>query len=380
VAGSVPWRTSLFEETPIPFKRNIFDRDTAAPAEPGIDSPQASAAPVGGARRGPLEGPDALGRAAPFLTAAALALLLTDLLHSDDAGPALFEASAFFAVGVVLALATPWNRLPAWTQAIPPLAFLVLVALVREAEGGAGATSTPMLALPVIWFALYGNRIELAISAVGAGLVIALPVAIGGADAGYPDSELRAAATWLGVLGIGGYAISTLVRQRELLLADVAALARTDPLTGLANRRGWQELLRREIARAERNDGSFSVALVDLDRFKDFNDRNGHAAGDRLLKEAAARWSGQIRDMDLIARYGGEEFALLLPGAGFADAAAVIERIRSHTPTGITVSGGIAEWDGSEDPDALLARADGALYDAKRNGRDRVHLAPTPEA
>ncbi len=250
--------------------------------------------------------------------------------------------------------------------------------MVRAAEGGAGATSTPMLALPVIWFALYGSRVELALAAIGAGLVIALPVAIAGPDAGYPDTELRAAATWLGVLGIGGYAISALVRQRESLLADVTALARTDPLTGLANRRGWQELLRREIARAERDHGSFSVALIDLDRFKDFNDRNGHAAGDRLLKEAAARWSGQIRDMDLIARHGGEEFALLLPGAGFKDASAIVERIRSQTPAGITVSGGIAEWDGSEDPDALVARADAALYEAKRSGRDRVHLAPAP--
>ena len=211
--------------------------------------------------RGPLEGPAALERSAPFLAAAALALLLTDVLNSADAGESLFEASAIFAAGVVVAIVTPWDRLPAWTQAIPPLAFLALVAMVREAEGGAGATSTPMLALPVIWFALYGSRVELALAAIGGGLVIALPVAIGGADAGYPDTELRAAATWLGVLGIGGYAISALVRQRESLLADVTALARTDPLTGLANRRGWQELLRREVARAQRDHGSFSVAL-----------------------------------------------------------------------------------------------------------------------
>jgi diguanylate cyclase (GGDEF)-like protein len=366
---------SPFEETCIPFEPDIIDSEGVARAAGEIGSPRA-----GATLRGPLAGPDAVERAGPFLVAAALALLLTDVLHSADAGPGLLEATVVFGVAVALGFATPWGRLPAWTQAIPPLAFLVLVAVVREAEGGAGATSTPMLALPVIWFALYGSRVELALSVVGAGLVIALPVLIGGADAGYPVGELRAAATWLGVLGIGGYAISTLVRQRESLLADAAALAHTDPLTGLANRRGWQQLLRREIARAERNHSSFSVALVDLDRFKDFNDRNGHAAGDRLLKEAAARWSGQIRDKDLIARYGGEEFALLLPGVGFGDAATVVERIRAHTPTGITVSGGIAEWDGSEDPEALLARADGALYAAKRAGRDRVHLAPSPEA
>ncbi len=118
------------------------------------------------------------------------------------------------------------------------------------------------------------------------------------------------------MLGIAGYATSRLIRQRERLIEDVAELARTDVLTGLANRRGWQELLRREIARARRNDTPLSVALVDLDRFKDYNDGNGHAAGDRLLKEAASRWAAQIREVDLIARHGGEEFAVLLPGAG----------------------------------------------------------------
>ncbi len=180
---------------------------------------------------------------------------------------------------------------------------------------------------------------------------------------------------WIVALSAGGFAIARYVRSREGAIEGFAVLARTDPLTGLANRRAWTELLRREIARARRDGSVFSVALVDLDRFKAFNDRHGHAAGDRLLKEAASRWSAQIREMDLIARHGGEEFALLLPGAADEHAVTVVERIRRNTPEAITASGGVAEWNGSEDPDALLARADAALYAAKRGGRDQIRVA-----
>ena len=166
-----------------------------------------------------------------------------------------------------------------------------------------------------------------------------------------------------------------LERQRELLLAQTQAMARTDPLTGLANRRAWDEELRRELARAQRTKRPVCVAMIDLDHFKAFNDERGHLAGDELLREAATTWRLVLRLGDLIARYGGEEFALLLPDCGIGDAANVIERLRASTPLGQTCSAGVAAWDGSESPGELIARVDAALYEAKRAGRDRLAYA-----
>jgi diguanylate cyclase (GGDEF)-like protein len=112
--------------------------------------------------------------------------------------------------------------------------------------------------------------------------------------------------------------------------------------------------------------------MLDLDHFKDFNDREGHQAGDRMLKLCAAAWSSQLRATDILARYGGEEFSLLLPGCTVADACVLVERLREMTPEGQTLSAGIAAWDTEEPSAVLVGRADGALYQAKRAGRDRV--------
>jgi diguanylate cyclase (GGDEF)-like protein len=160
--------------------------------------------------------------------------------------------------------------------------------------------------------------------------------------------------------------------ERAALLERLQQSARTDELTGLPNRRAWEEQLPRELARARRERQSICVVMLDLDRFKDFNDREGHQAGDRLLKQCAAAWSGQLRTTDILARYGGEEFSLVLPGCRLPDGRVLVERLRETTPEGQTLSAGIAVWDGVEPPPALVGRADEALYEAKRSGRDRV--------
>ncbi len=167
--------------------------------------------------------------------------------------------------------------------------------------------------------------------------------------------------------------------ERADLVAALDARARTDKLTGLANRRAWDEGLPPELARAGRSDRPLSVAMVDLDHFKAFNDAHGHQAGDRLLREAAAGWQERLRATDLLSRYGGEEFALALPGCDQGAALAVLDELRRGMPHGATCSIGFAQWDGSETPEALVARADAALYEAKRTGRDRVVAAvPSP--
>jgi diguanylate cyclase (GGDEF)-like protein len=163
--------------------------------------------------------------------------------------------------------------------------------------------------------------------------------------------------------------------DRAELLAQLETSARTDDLTGLPNRRAWEHELPRELARAKRDSRPVCVAMLDLDRFKRFNDDRGHQAGDRLLKQAAAAWSQQLRASDMLARYGGEEFAVLLPGCALGDAQALLERLRLAMPGTQTVSAGVACWDGSESPEELVGRADSALYEAKRAGRDRLIMA-----
>jgi len=162
---------------------------------------------------------------------------------------------------------------------------------------------------------------------------------------------------------------------RAVLLEQLRTTARTDALTGLPNRRAWDEELERELARARRYGGRLCLAMIDLDHFKRFNDREGHQAGDRLLADSAAAWREQLRPSDLLARYGGEEFALLLPHVDAPAAAGVLSRLLEQVPRGQTASAGLAEWDGGEPGGMLVRRADTALYRAKRSGRARTVVA-----
>ena len=161
-------------------------------------------------------------------------------------------------------------------------------------------------------------------------------------------------------------------RERDELLHRVEAMARTDELTGLANRRAWDEELRRELARATRRSYAMHVVMLDLDRFKDYNDAHGHPAGDALLREVGAVWRLVARVTDFVARYGGDEFAVLLPDCTDDDVRLVVRRLREALPDGLGCSAGVARWDGKMSAEQLVARADAALYEAKASGRDRV--------
>jgi diguanylate cyclase (GGDEF)-like protein len=163
--------------------------------------------------------------------------------------------------------------------------------------------------------------------------------------------------------------------ERSDLLARLEANARTDDLTGLLNRRAWEEELPREMARARRQSDPLCVAMLDLDFFKNYNDQRGHQAGDRLLKHSAAAWVQELRASDTIARYGGEEFAVVLPGCTLDNARTIVERLRAAMPADQTVSAGVACWNGRESTEDLVGRADAALYEAKRTGRDKLVTA-----
>jgi diguanylate cyclase (GGDEF)-like protein len=168
--------------------------------------------------------------------------------------------------------------------------------------------------------------------------------------------------------------------ERVQLLGELEAIARTDELTALPNRRAWHEQLARELTRAARSERPLSVAMLDLDHFKRYNDSRGHPTGDRLLKGVAASWLAELRPTDILARYGGEEFALALPECPLDEALEVVERLRAAVPDDQSCSAGLATWDGTETAAELLDRADHALYRAKRGGRNRSALAGSPVA
>jgi diguanylate cyclase (GGDEF)-like protein/PAS domain S-box-containing protein len=167
--------------------------------------------------------------------------------------------------------------------------------------------------------------------------------------------------------------------QAQSALELLRTTVRTDPLTGLLNRRGWTEALGREVALAERRGLPLCVAALDLDHFKHVNDEHGHEAGDRFLRQAGAAWRSCLRGSDVVARTGGEEFAVVFIDCDVDAAFAVLERMRGVTPEGATCSAGLAVWDGDESTSELVARADRALYLAKAQGRDRTVLATADE-
>jgi len=481
-------------------------------------------------------------RFVPFAAVGLLAIL-SSALPPRPSSWALVAAAAALTLAIAAAgVLAPWSRLPRWTYVVPPLAYFVVVALLRQANGGSVSGYAPLVLLPVIWVAINLGRWEVTL-AIGAGIaVLVLPLLIG--DSSYGSGEWRRAIISASVAAITGFSLESLVRDkrrqareareqarviaeqeqtmatiarvareltlsgntRELIcqaalevsggnlaailepdgegnlvltaragsdpgryrfplgsdpsgsgvafaagkpffvadarehpalpqdivrkvgftsalfepiirdgrpvgvlvvtwaeplediatragrgvallaaeaasamhradvLVHVQALAETDDLTGLPNRRSWEAKLREAIADSARGHGPICVALVDLDHFKEYNDRHGHQSGDRLLKTAASSWRESLRQGDLLARYGGEEFAVALP-CRLAEAEDVLERLRSLTPEGLTCSIGVAEWSSGESDVELVARADEALYAAKHAGRDALVTA-----
>lgn len=187
---------------------------------------------------------------------------------------------------------------------------------------------------------------------------------------------------WRGVqiLGATALAATVVVRSRELRL-----LSTRDRFTGLLNRAVFNEQLEREVAYARREGARFAVAMLDIDHFKKFNDTYGHAGGDEALRLVAATLRSSCRESDVVARYGGEEFALILPGVRSGKAQDLLERFRRiivatpihlsgrARPVSVTISIGVSSFpeDGLTATE-VLACADGRLYEAKAQGRDRV--------
>ncbi len=174
--------------------------------------------------------------------------------------------------------------------------------------------------------------------------------------------------------------VSRLLRDVEEQALELLRLSGTDALTGLPNRRAWEESYTAVHRRCATEGRPVAVLMIDLDHFKAFNDSRGHLAGDRLLQDAVRSWQAVLRPGDLLARWGGEEFAACLPGCSAEEALAVSGRLLAVVPDGQTASVGLAVCDLDEEPGATVERADAALYAAKRSGRCRTVVAPSARA
>ena len=179
--------------------------------------------------------------------------------------------------------------------------------------------------------------------------------------------------------------LRTLLEVKNGQLLQQSALALTDALTGLGNRRYFDETLTREMARTKRNGSPLSLVLLDIDFFKKINDVYGHTTGDTVLKELATLIASNLRQCDWIARYGGEEYALILPDTPCLEALKLLERLRllvekhvfdrDHSPMKVTVSLGITQYDVKRHTlESFIAEADEALYEAKNHGRNQVRV------
>jgi diguanylate cyclase (GGDEF)-like protein len=266
-------------------------------------------------------------------------------------------------------------HLPRWGLALlgPLGVSLIAIALATTPGAGDGAV---LYALPVLWTTtFFGRRGAVSIIAcVGVGHAIALlslPT-----SSSYPGRWVDVMVSVCSVAAV----ILVLEQRNEMLVTRLGGEARTDALTGLLNRRGFGERASVELAHARRDHRRIAVATFDIDYFKRINDEWGHPTGDRVLAHLAHVLSAECREIDLAARLGGEEFAVLLPGSNSNDADAFTNRIRSALaatgaglPT-VHVSAGVVATDRPVSVEELLQRADSALYEAKRSGRNRTSI------
>ncbi|RYV49816.1 GGDEF domain-containing protein [Pengzhenrongella frigida] len=498
------------------------------------DSLAASTGPPVAEKR-PLSDPGVLRRGAPFAGVAFVAVAVEALTATSSSNLPVLVA-VVLTVGALLTAAwvVPWRRLPAWSEALVPLGFFVVVALMNHARGAAATGYPPLVMLPIIWLALYGTRGQLRVAIVATAATLLTPLVLAGSQI-YPTSTWGLSVLALAVGAVGGPAVQRLVDEshqraadvaavgaitraltagadprpelcaaaaavagagfavlfepdddgvlvatagtdgldldelrvdpqtetaataqvwrtgRRLYLADVrtdprasprltaltgavavlfqpitrdgrrtavlivgfpdvrahlpqaaldlvelvaaeiaaaidradlvalmAAQARTDALTGAANRRSWDEALDRELARAVRTGDPLTVALLDMDHFKAYNDSFGHNAGDALLRDLVQALRTELRTGDVIARWGGEEFALALPVCDMAQAQVIAARLLALVPSGQTVSIGLTQAGPGDTPRSLVGRADRALYLAKDGGRNRIGALPAP--
>lgn len=291
-------------------------------------------------------------------------LLMGVLAPLSDVAPVRFEAWLGVACfGVAAAVYGIGERIGhAGMVVLPLVGTIIVTVLVISANTRAGLVMT---AFGYPWPGLYVGY-YLGRRAVHANALLAA-VGYGGALA--HSGESRMVAVWVIVVGtvwVMSYVLACLVGQ-------LRAQAERDQLTGLSNRPAFMAAAATALAQAQRTGSPLSIAVLDLDRLKLVNDREGHAAGDLLLAGVASAWRGELRRGDVLARFGGDEFVLLLPDSEQPVAAGVVARFALATDTPFSV--GIAQLRADESLTALIGRADAAMYADKKLRRRALHAS-----
>lgn len=291
-----------------------------------------------------------------FWAAGAIVTLSVVVMQSwpHDEFLALWATAGVFVAGFV-ASSLGRNHLPSWVLHIEVVIGSVLVTVLAAIGVSQRIPMASMYVWVVIFCALYFELPSVLAHCSLCGLMFAVVLATS-------PKVHDGAAVWLSIFG-------TAAVVGAIVLGLVNALriqALQDPLTELPNRRWWDQRLEEEIARANRAGAPLSVGVMDLDGFKAINDTLGHQSGDRLLCELCKLWCRQARASgDFLARIGGDEFALIVPGLSHQDTDTYAQRLRSVVPHGISVSIGMASWDGKESAGTLLHRADQTMYREK---------------
>lgn len=322
---------------------------------------------------GPLRSDGRWVRVLPFAIIALVAVVLTLIPTGPaDAEGAHIDAAVWsgmlFAALVLAALLVPWDRLSPNLQVVVPFGYMVVVLLLRHAQGSGDSGYTILYILPIAWLALYSPTWQLLTGFGAAAAFILLPPLVDGPLLGeehYPVGDVALTVIVLLIIAFVGGALR--------IATDAASV---DVLTGLPNRRVFMARLRRGVAAARPGGRAMSVAILDLDHFKQYNDTHGHDAGDRLLEATALQWRSIMREQDILARIGGEEFGLLVEG-DVHECHALADRLIASVPHGQTASAGVAPYRAGDDAAGALRRADQALYAAKAAGRARVVEATT---
>jgi diguanylate cyclase (GGDEF)-like protein len=291
--------------------------------------------------------------------------------------PSFAIAPVLVAIAMTVLLVAIGPRLPRWGLAsLGPIGVATIAyALTTTPAAGDGAV---LYMWPVLWTTFFfGRRGAISIVAF-IGVAHGVTLLLLPAASSYPGR-------WVDVMvsvSVVAVVILTLVHRNDLLLIRLADEARMDPLTGLLNRRGFEERSALELAHARREGHSIAVVMFDVDYFKSINDNWGHEMGDRVLTRIGELLTVYARDIDVVARIGGEEFVVLLPGCSATHAEGFAERVRgaltADEGTGlpsIGVSAGIVAAVTPGTIESLLQGADLALYDAKRAGRDRIVIS-----
>jgi diguanylate cyclase (GGDEF)-like protein/putative nucleotidyltransferase with HDIG domain len=306
-------------------------------------------------------------------TLAGLTVILPHPAQANEVGLLAIVANAYL---VALALYTQAGRLPAWSMQVTLAWGSTLITGVAYFSG---ETPSPLVFF-YLWVFLYASYFfthrQTALQIVYVGVAYGALLAI--------KAPLQAISTWwlvgMGTLLVGAMVIMVMRARVELLIGRLYDAARTDPLTKLANRRGFRELLDLELERARRSGTAVGLLVGDLDDFKDFNDLLGHRLGDVALQRVARLLGEHKGRLDTAARVAGEEFALIVPDAEGDSARALAERLCcavrdefANESVPLTISFGVSLYpEHSQTAASLVHAADQAVYAAKENGRDRT--------